>query len=263
MKNILLIILLFIQYCFSSKSVADKKPLVYPNADNSYVGLSQQFLYAVKTDGDYQYHIQTFCKVRWYVLADELKSDMEMKAFWLNIYNAYIQILLKFYPDVYKDKNNFFRKKQICIAGKKYSFNDIEHTFLRRSRYSWGKGYIKRLYAGKLEKLFRVKSLDNRIHFALNCGAMGCPPIRYYETNLLDEQLNTGVQNYLFKQVKFDEKENIVYVPEIFNWYSNDFGGKNGIIAFLKRFELISEKVNPTIKFTKYNWELNLGNFIE
>lgn len=32
--------------------------------------------------------------------------------------------------------------------------------------------------------------LDPRIHFALNCGARGCPPIRYYEADALDERLD-------------------------------------------------------------------------
>ena len=34
-----------------------------------------------------------------------------------------------------------------------------------------------------------LKNFDARIHFALNCGANSCPPIRIYEHEKLDQQV--------------------------------------------------------------------------
>ena len=35
-----------------------------------------------------------------------------------------------------------------------------------------------------ISNLFRQSPPDPRIHFALNCGAKGCPPIRFYKVSL-------------------------------------------------------------------------------
>ena len=40
-------------------------------------------------------------------------------------------------------------------------------------------------------------TLDPRIHFALNCGAKSCPPIRVYSTPNLDSQLNRASASFL------------------------------------------------------------------
>ena len=42
-----------------------------------------------------------------------------------------------------------------------------------------------------------VLDLDPRIHFALNCGAKSCPPIRVYSPPNLDSQLNRAAASFL------------------------------------------------------------------
>eukprot|EP00960_Hanusia_phi_P042458 755503-Hanusia_phi.AAC.7 len=42
----------------------------------------------------------------------------------------------------------------------------------------------------------RVVTADPRIHFALNCGARGCPPIRFYRGEDLDAMLSTATRAF-------------------------------------------------------------------
>ena len=41
-------------------------------------------------------------------LATALSTDVQRKAFWINIYNAYILIILTEKPELYKNRGNFF-----------------------------------------------------------------------------------------------------------------------------------------------------------
>ena len=61
--------------------------------------------------------------------------------------------------------------------------------------------------------------LDPRIHFALNCGATSCPPIRVYSSSNLDSQLDRAAASFLcadggktnYYQKKFDNFLNIIF----------------------------------------------------
>ena len=48
----------------------------------------------------------------------------------------------------------------------------------------------------------KKKSLPHdRIHFALNCGARSCPPIRVYAAAKLETQLNTAARSFCSQEV--------------------------------------------------------------
>jgi hypothetical protein len=67
------------------------------------------------------------------------------------------------------------------IGGAVYSLDDIEHGVLRANRGHPAAG--GRPQFGPEDPRRRglvVQELDPRIHFALNCGARSCPPIRVY-----------------------------------------------------------------------------------
>ena len=46
-------------------------------------------------------------------LTKYLSTDNEKKAFWINTYNAYIQILLTENPEYFDDRGDFFSKPKI------------------------------------------------------------------------------------------------------------------------------------------------------
>ncbi|MBD0279664.1 MAG: DUF547 domain-containing protein [Flavisolibacter sp.] len=227
----------------------------------NYISTSQSLLYAVRTSESTQHYIHDVQTANISVLQQQLSTDAQRKAFWLNIYNAYVQKLLQEAPERYKKRNAFFTDKQIVIAGKRLSLDDIEHGILRRSKIKWSLGYFNKLFPDTYEKKFRVDSVDYRIHFALNCGAKSCPPIAYYAPEKIEQQLELATKNYLKNEVTYNREENIVYVPAIMGWFRADFGGKKGIKKLLEKHALLPAGVNPVIKFKPYDWTLFLNNY--
>ena len=61
--------------------------------------------------------------------------------------------------------------------------------------------------------------------------------------------------------MKFNQKENKVYVPRLMDWFRADFEGKDGIIKILKNYQLIPTSSDPEVEFLDYNWELDLDNY--
>jgi hypothetical protein len=227
--------------------------------DTNYITVSQQLLYAVRTKESSDTFIKILAGADQKMLQKELQSEATKKAFWLNIYNAFVQKLLSENLEKYKNRNAFFTNKQMIIASQKLSLDDIEHGILRRSKIKWSLGYLNKLFPSKFEKAFRVEKLDKRIHFALNCGAKSCPPIAYYDPEKIDVQLKLASTNYLKNETEYDTTLNIIYLPKIMDWFRGDFGGKKGMKKMLKEYNVIKEDV--IIKFKKYDWTLFLRNY--
>ena len=197
-------------------------------------------------------------------LHKQLNDDNKRKAFWINVYNAFVQISLQKNPAQFESRGKFFAGDQFVVANEKLSLDKIEHGIIRGSRSKLTLGLTKKLFVDQFEKKFRVKKRDGRIHFALNCGAKSCPPVAVYQANRIDEQLNKSTKLFLTQNSKFEAEANIVNTTVLFSWFRGDFGGFKGVKQhFLKQFNVIPENVNPKLKFTKYDWTLSLGNFIE
>ncbi|MEO6404725.1 MAG: DUF547 domain-containing protein [Ferruginibacter sp.] len=226
-----------------------------------YIKVSQSFLYAVRTGDSSDQYIQVLAEADIQKLHGELSADAKKKAFWLNIYNAFIQKLLTENPGKYKNRNSFFSLKQIVIAGKHLSLDNIEHDILRRSKIKWSLGYLNKLFPSDFEKKFRVAKLDNRIHFALNCGAKSCPPIAYYDPEKIDMQLELATRNYLKSETEYDKTSGSIFLPKIMSWFRGDFGGKKGIRKMLKKYHIVERNKDLKIKFKKYDWTLFLNNY--
>ena len=94
-----------------------------------------------------------------------------------------------------------------------------------------------------------MKILDNRIHFALNCGAESCPPVLFYTADNINVELNIATNNFVnSSEVKYDKSRNSLHISKIFHWYKGDFGGKSGVVDLLKKFKAIPMDVNkPSI----------------
>ncbi len=225
------------------------------------VQLSQNFLYAAKTGEETTAFLDSLKNIDEVALADQLNSDKQKTAFWLNLYNGFTQVLLKQNPGQYKTRNAFFSSKQIQIAGQQLSLDEIEHGILRHSKIKWSEGYLAKPFPSVFEKDFRVKKLDYRIHFALNCGAKSCPPIAFYDPDQIDKQLNVAVKTYLKGECTFNQAKNSISVPALMSWFRHDFGGKQGIYKILKQNKIIPADTHPAIHFNKYNWTLFLNNY--
>ncbi len=228
---------------------------------NSLVKLSQDYIYAAKTGESTAAFEEQLRSITLTDLKNKLSTDDEKKAFWINLYNGYVQAALQKNPDAYKSRSAFFKSKQLTIAGLQLSLDDIEHDFLRRSKIKWSGGYLNKLFAGKTEKQLRVDKLDYRLHFALNCGAKSCPPIAFYNPENLNQQLDIASTAYLTGEAEYDKQANTVKLPAIMGWFRNDFGGKKGMIRLLKEKAIIANDVHPKIKFKPYDWTLYLNNY--
>ena len=244
------------------KSASEKQIItIVSESKNMVIQLSSEFIYAAKT-GNETSAIETKLQgLSFDNLQTALKSDDEKKAFWINIYNGYIQLLLKRDPDKYKSRNKFFKTKQIAIAGKYFSLDEIEHDILRHSKIKWSLGYLNKLFPSKKAKLLRVQQLDYRIHFALNCGAKSCPPIAFYDPASIQTQLDVATRAYLAGEVSYNEAKNKLKLPAIMGWFRRDFKGKKNMLLMVKKYNIVPEERNPSISFKKYDWNLYLNNY--
>ena len=220
--------------------------------------LSQNLLLQVKRQNSTEDWINELKKTSLDLLFD-IGTDNQKKAFWINCYNAYFQILRNQYQ---LEKPSIYRDHWIIIAGKAFSLDDIEHGILRRNKIKWSFGYFSNPFASQLLKELMVGKLDYRIHFALNCGAKSCPPIAFYQPNLLDQQLEMATRSFLESEteVKADKRE--IHISRLFKWFSADFGGKKGIRTILRN-QLNLETAGLRFVFNKYDWGESLGYFVD
>lgn len=193
-------------------------------------------------------------------LENDLQSTDSRKAFFINCYNAFVRILLtEKKPDLCSpvQRNKFFSAKLIYIGGYALSLNNIEHGLLRHSKIWWSFGYLPDLFPGDFEKKFRLP-LDYRIHFALNCGASSCPPIRYYEPEKLHAQLTLATESFLSAEVDYNASTKVATVSKILKWYLGDFGGEKGIKKLLFQQQLIPSETDVRIAYKNYDWNILL-----
>ncbi len=228
------------------------------------VKLSQDFLFQVKTNTDYKHSKRLLSELNSDELVTGLKTDQMKNAFWINLYNAYFQIQAKHNKHLFENyKTAFFNKKGLRIAYYDLSLNIIEHGILRGGQWQYGFGYIKNLFPSTFEKKHRIKQMDYRLHFALNCGAISCPPIAFYSVEELESELELAEENFMMNESSWDEKNNSVSVSKILWFYRGDFGGKKGIIQLLKNHQIIPKSAEPKIQYNNYNWAVELDNYAD
>ena len=138
-----------------------------------YVKLSQDLLQAMKDD-----ELDRAAKLVNQVeaidpqaLARELDTQEEILAFWINIYNGLAQYKLSRKPRLFRSHNSFFSEEIFVVARKRMSLDDIEHGILRRGTSKYSRGYFKNLFRDDWFEKYQAKTIDWRIHFAINCGA--------------------------------------------------------------------------------------------
>ncbi len=229
----------------------------------NFNALSEQLLTKIKSGQNTQ-DIQDILKnTSLEMLSTALKTDTEKLAFWVNIYNAYIQIILTDKPELFEDRGAFFKKKQIAIAGNMVSFDKIEHGIIRKSQWKLGLGKIRKWFPNKFERALRVDERDFRIHFVLNCGAKNCPPVAIYTPDNLEAQFDMSSRNYLIKTTTYDNEKKIVTISPLFKWFRGDFGSKNDIKDILKSYAILATTEKFSIDYGDYDWTLDLDNWAD
>lgn len=196
-----------------------------------------------------------------------LEGRGESVAFWINAYNFFMldQILTE-RPDgalaesvwdyggrVNPFVDSVFDREKFLIDGQEYSLNQMEKEILLGDEYA-DKGWK-----------------DARVHFAVNCASVGCPPLRdvVYTADNLELLLAENTRRAFNTDRHLRIEGDTLHVTELFKWYEEDFKEASGSRkAFIKEWvdSSVAERVAETsdMKFVSYDWALNKpANFPE
>lgn len=224
---------------------------------NSLLLLSGKLLLKVKLNEDTLVEEQKLRSISLTELQHQLNTDDGKKTFWINIYNAYFQILSNREK---LDRKSIFKERVIVIAQTKFSLDEIEHGILRKYRWKSSFGYLPNPFVSSLIKSLSVQKIDYRIHFALNCGAKSCPPIAFYTFEKIDTQLNDAMYSFIIAETVIDKNTKTITTSKLLHWYRGDFGGTSGIKKVLEPV-LELQLDDYTLAFSVYSWETHLENY--
>jgi len=244
---------------------------------------------ALKADPAFRQFVDATAELQNVQLSELLSLSREEKmSFFINVYNALvIHALVAVGPATSTlARLKWFDNISYTIGGVRFSSNDIEHGVLRGNAASPA-SIFSLLGLGKLgipvPKTFPSSSssdpraglaihpIDPRIHFALNCGAVSCPPIRVYSSDKLEFGLAAAASAFCAGEVDVDVEGKKVTLSMILKWYGGDFGGKKELLEFLVKYcseeqgrrlsELMSrvKEVEKEVKleFRPYDWSVN------
>lgn len=155
-------------------------------------------------------------------------------AFWTNTYNALVAdgvAALGLRHSVW-ELPDFFQRIGCRVGGLAFTADEIEHGVLRGNRPSPLSSAVP-FPEGDPRRAWAIVPPDPRVHFALNCGARSCPPVRIYDAGQLDVQLDAATRAFINGEVMLEG--NVLALPEIFKWFRSDFddhpGGLEGFLA--------------------------------
>ncbi len=170
--------------------------------------------------------------------ADFENEDLDTKkAFLINTYNLLVikQVVDNYPINSPMAVDGFFKSNEYQVGGKAMTLNYLEND------------------------LMRAKYPDPRYHFVLVCGAIDCPPIdnKAFRPESLETHLETRTANALNNESFVFEEEGKVYLSQIFEWYSVDFGGNTKeVLNYINGYRTVPFETTKTT-FYDYDWTLN------
>ena len=175
-------------------------------------------------------------------------SRAEQLAYWINLYNALtIDIVIEHYPlDSIRDISSGlfsrgpWRLKLARVEGVELKLDDIEHRILRPI---WQ---------------------DPRIHYAVNCAALGCPNLQSIAFTAANSEglLDRAAVEFVNSERGVRIEDHKLLVSSIYHWFEDDFGGnESGVIAHLRGYAeagLAAQLADiDSIDDHAYDWSLN------
>jgi hypothetical protein len=258
-----LIIASFLMLSFACSNQKQLSQKAQQNPNNKYIQLSMDLLTAAKNKTETSAIQEELKTIEPDTLANYLITDEQKKAFWINVYNAHIQIILEEHPEYFENRGKFFGTSLFIVAKQALSFDQVEHGYIRGSKIKLSLGLLKDPFVGKVERQFRTNKEDGRVHFALNCGAKSCPLVAIYDAKNFNTKIDEVAKNFLNKMSTYNKQENKVITTPLFSWFRGDFDGKQGIKNMLKKYEVIPQESDPKVEYDDYDWTLSLGNYYE
>jgi hypothetical protein len=191
----------------------------------------------------------------------EFSTEAARKAYWLNAYNATVlrgvaeapasmRNVLTYLPD-----GGFFRARRWQLDGRAMTLDEVENREVRAAFH------------------------DARVHFALNCAARSCPPMRagVYTAARVDAQLTEQTRRYLNANARVDVAARRLRLVQLFSWFADDFaaaipgrarGAFPGVAGFVMAFADAPLRAQLetacggdggacAVAFIDYDWSLN------
>ncbi len=167
-------------------------------------------------------------------------KENDRKAYLINAYNL---LVIKGVVDAYpiasvQDVAGFFDRKRHRFDGRSVTLNELEKEMLLQ------------------------EYPDPRLHFALVCGALGCPPLipAAYLPSQLEEQLEAQTRQALNNPsfIRVDSANKAAEISTLFQWYASDFGATaTGILNYINSYR--DQPIPPgyQLDYYPYDWSLN------
>jgi hypothetical protein len=165
--------------------------------------------------------------------------------YYMNAYNALAMkgIIDGKSPSNFIGRQLFFKSAKFKLGGGETNLHNIEHEILR-------------------------KLGEPRIHFAIVCASSSCPKIRSdaFSVAKLEEQLDDNTRRFVNDPTRnrFDKKEKVAYLSQIFKWFAEDFEASAGsaqkfIAKYVSDPDIAKDLAADgyKVKFLDYSWSLN------
>ena len=171
-----------------------------------------------------------------------LMSREEQLAYYINVYNATVikEVIERMHADFAppEKEHAMFKAPSVNLSGgRKMSLNDLAN------------------------KVIRPTFKDPRINAALVYGARGNMPLmnRAYRgadlDDMLDSQMKKWVNDPAFNKVDRENKK--LVLSQLFEWFADDFGGRNALPAYISKYAEGGSVDGFTVEFSEFDWSLN------
>ncbi len=157
----------------------------------------------------------------------------------------------------------FFARPRLKVCGHPFSLDDIYHGLLRGNLPKHG--HLRAPMSRTDPRLaYMPIAFDERMHLALHTAARSSPALRTFEGGKLDVQLEEATAAYIQRTSRVEHEGARVVAPKLLHWYAKDFGGENGVLAFvLGRLDDASVDLadrhlgREKLKYADFDWRLN------
>jgi hypothetical protein len=190
------------------------------------------------------------------------------RAFVINLYNMIVPHAFARVgaPTGDLSRVTFFDGVRYQLGDETFSFNDLENGVLRGNRKA--PYHLRVPFPAGDSRLRSVEKVDHRIHFALNCGAKACPPVKWFTPEALEEEFRIVAMAWAEQEdnVRIDLATRTLWLSKIVEWYSVDFGNNSTEIAKTLLQHLRGDKKQEmetllrggfAIKHVPYDWTIN------
>ncbi len=192
-------------------------------------------------------------------------SRPQRLAYWINAYNLFtLRAVVDHYPirgrwlSIYprssiRQIDGVWTGLRWNAAGRQMTLDAIEHQILR------------------------PEFAEPRLHFAINCAAVGCPPLATepYRPERLEAQLDAAAERYVASPRGLVVSDTTLRLSSIFKWFGGDFvarfagrgpAGRSatdravlGVVAAYgpPAAQALALRATTRIAYVSYDWSLN------